>query len=79
MTTTKHETNKPPKDAAGSGSVHGLLEELIGIIASAMDRSDEIHNHEIKWLLELPLTDSEYKRLRQIVSSSNAERTCADD
>jgi hypothetical protein len=48
------------------------LEELTKILAAGMGRHlDEEASAPCKWLLELPLTDAEYHRLREIVSSSN--------
>ena len=43
----------------GEGST---IHELSEIINTARDRGLQIHGSEIKWLLELPMTEDEYQR-----------------
>jgi hypothetical protein len=46
------------------------LSELATIINRARDRHLQIHGHEIKWLVELPMTDEEYTRMNELTGWS---------
>lgn len=50
--------------AASDGSA--ATSELSAIINAARERGCAEHGHEIKWLLELPMTDDEWKRLNEL-------------
>lgn len=51
-----------------SGSA--ALVELSKILKRARDRGCAEHGHEIKWLIELPMTDAEYKRFNDLTGWS---------
>lgn len=44
--------------------------ELSQILKRARDRGCAEHPHEIKWLIELPMTDDEYNRFNEITGWS---------
>ena len=50
--------------AASDGSA--ATSELSAIINAARERGCAEHGHEIKWLLELPMTDEEMKHLNEL-------------
>ena len=50
--------------AASDGSA--ATSELSAIINAARERGCAEHGHEIKWLLELPMTDAEWKRFNEL-------------
>ena len=50
--------------AASDGSA--ATSELSTIINAARERGCAEHGHEIKWLLELPMTDEEWKRFNEL-------------
>jgi hypothetical protein len=54
---------------------NGLLVELSGIINKSLRRGFD-ENAECRWLLELPMTDAEHKRFKEIIST-NASLTLA--
>ncbi len=60
----------PETAEAKPGSVQpdccAALRELSEIIRRSKDRHLQTHGAEIKWLVELPMTDEEYNRLCEI-------------
>lgn len=48
--------------------------ELKEIINRARERGCAEHGHEIKWLLELPMTDEEWKRFNDLTGWSARKR-----
>ena len=54
--------------AASGGST--ATSELSEIINRARERGCAEHGHEIRWLLELPMTDDEWKRFNDLTGWS---------
>lgn len=55
-----------PSEAAVQCSA--WLADLLSIIKKADKRSLQIHAPEVKWLVELPMTDAEYSRWQEITN-----------
>lgn len=49
-----------------SATGYAASSELSEIINAARDRGCAEHGHEVKWLIELPMTDEEMKRFNDI-------------
>ena len=50
-----------------------LLAELSSIITKSLDRHlDEDKQRDCRWLIELPMTDAEYHRMKEIISANTA-------
>lgn len=54
-----------PSELAASGG-SAATSELSAIINAARERGCAEHGYEIKWLLELPMTDEEWKRFNEL-------------
>jgi hypothetical protein len=53
--------------------------ELSEIINAARERGCAEHGHEIKWLLELPMTDAEWKRFNELTGWPSRKQQNAPD
>ena len=48
-----------------------LLAELVTIINAGLDRHlDEKKSKDCRWLIELPMTDAEYYRMKEIITAN---------
>ena len=57
---------KPPVVASNE-----LLAELSAILAKSLGRGlDEENQRECRWLVELPMTDAEYYRMKEIITAN---------
>lgn len=73
-TTNEAKTELPTQTVSAQSGGSTATSELSEIINRARERGCAEHGHEIKWLLELPMTDDEWKRLNDLTGWSARKR-----
>jgi hypothetical protein len=79
------ETTRDAQPGFAGAQCSAATSELSAIINAARERGCAEHGHEIKWLIELPMTDEEAKRFNDLTGwpsrkqpNSKAQRPLAD-